>query len=238
LSASRRALELDDVVKEYPGHPPVRALDGVTLIVHEGESVAIVGPSGSGKSTLLQIVSSLDRPTSGVVRIAGYDVSAMSDNEVSATRAALIGFVFQEFYLLDGISALDNVAQGLLYMGMRRRERHERAAAALERVGLGRRAGHTPAMLSGGERQRVAIARALVREPAVVMADEPTGNLDSVASASLMRLLRELNGEGSTLMVITHDREIAGSLSRQVHLRDGRVENDTGTPVTMETSAL
>jgi putative ABC transport system ATP-binding protein len=230
-------LELDDVVKEYPGHPPVRALDGVSLTVHEGESVAIVGPSGSGKSTLLQIVSSLDRPTSGVVRIAGYDVSAMSDNEVSATRAALIGFVFQEFYLLDGMSALDNVAQGLLYMGMRRGERHERAAAALGRVGLGARAGHTPATLSGGERQRVAIARALVRKPAVVMADEPTGNLDSVASASLMRLLGELNREGSTLMVITHDREIASSLPRQVYLRDGRVETDAGTPA-VDASAL
>ena len=237
MNAARPVLELEDVVKEYPGQPPVRALDGVSLTVDEGELAAIVGPSGSGKSTLLHMVGTLDRPTSGIVRIAGHDVSAMSDNDVSAARAALIGFVFQEFFLLDSVTALENVGQGLLYLGIERDERDERAAVALDRVGLAARSTHTPAMLSGGERQRVAIARALVRDPAIILADEPTGNLDSVASASLMELLRDLNHDGATIVVITHEREIAASVPRRIELRDGKVEVDTGRRARASTSA-
>ena len=219
-------LRLRDVVKEYPGAPPVRALDDVTLDVRRGEMVAIVGPSGSGKSTLLNVIGTLDRPTSGSVQIDEMEVADMSDRRLSAVRAHLIGFVFQQFFLLDWYSALDNVATGLLYVGEPPAVRRERAAHALDRVGLGHRLGHRPGELSGGEGQRVAIARALVGQPAIVLADEPTGNLDSRTSESLVELLHELNREGATILVITHDQDVSGSFPRQVRLLDGRVESD------------
>jgi putative ABC transport system ATP-binding protein len=225
---SDTVLKLKDVVKEYPTDPPTRVLQGVDLTVRRGELLAIVGPSGSGKSTLLNIIGTLDRPTSGHVEVAGYDVSALSDRDLSALRGSAIGFVFQQFFLLSGMSSLDNVADGLLYHGVARAGRRARAAEALERVGLGHRLRHNPEKLSGGERQRVAIARALVGGPAVVLADEPTGNLDSASSDSIMGLLRELHDAGSTIVVITHDREIAASLPRQVAVRDGRIEHDSG----------
>jgi putative ABC transport system ATP-binding protein len=215
-------LELEDVTKEYPG--PVLALGGVSLSVAEGELVAVVGPSGSGKSTLLQIMGTLDRPSSGVVRVAGFDVAELGDGELAALRAHRIGFVFQQFFLLEGMSALDNVANGLLYAGLPADERRRLAAETLERVGLGHRLRHDAAKLSGGERQRVAIARALLGRPAIVFADEPTGNLDSRSSAEIVALLRELNRDGSTIVVITHDHEIAGAMARQVAIRDGLIE--------------
>ena len=222
------ALELHEVVKEYPGHPPVRALAGVDLRVESGELVGIVGPSGSGKSTLLHIMGTLDRPSAGSVHIAGVEVSGLGDRRLSGVRARLIGFVFQDFYLLDGVSALDNVATGLLYSGVPLRRRREAAAQALGRVGLHHRLDHVPSHLSGGERQRVAIARALVHRPAIVLADEPTGNLDTASSDSIMELIHDLHGDGSTIMVITHDRDVAASLPRQVGLRDGKIEYDNG----------
>jgi putative ABC transport system ATP-binding protein len=220
------ALELIDVVKEYPGEPPIRALDGVSLRVDEGEMVGIVGPSGSGKSTLLHIIGTLDQPTSGIVRLAGVETSSMSDRNLSAVRSQLLGFVFQQFFLLDGMSALDNVANGLLYRGIAPAQRRAQAKDALERVGLGTRLGHIPSKLSGGERQRVAMARAIVNRPAIVLADEPTGNLDSKSGASVMELINELHAEGRTIIIITHDRELAASLPRQVSVRDGRIESD------------
>ena len=224
-------LELRDVVKEYLTDPPTRVLHGIDLVVARGELVAIVGPSGSGKSTLLNIIGTLDLPTSGTVRVAGHDVSTLSDEDLSALRSTQIGFVFQQFFLLSGMTSIDNVADGLLYRGVPRRLRRARAAEALERVGLTHRMHHNPEKLSGGERQRVAIARALVGEPALVLADEPTGNLDSASSASIMALLHELHGGGSTILVITHDHEIAASLPRQVAVRDGRIEHDSARGV-------
>ena len=227
--AKAPVLELVDVVKEYPGDPPVVALACVDLRIDEGDLVAIVGPSGSGKSTLLHVMGTLERPSGGVVRIAGEDTSTMSDPQLSGLRARRLGFVFQQFFLLDGLSVLDNVADGLLYRGGRLAERRQLAQAAIERVGLGHRMGHRPNQLSGGEQQRTAIARALAGRPALVMADEPTGNLDSATGASILELLRELHDEGTTIVVITHDHEVAAAMERRVEIKDGRIIGDTPT---------
>ena len=227
LAAPALVLELHDVVKTYPG--PVEALRGVTLALETGELAALVGPSGSGKSTLLHVMGTLERPSSGTVRVEGHDIAALSDRELAGLRARRIGFVFQQFFLLDWMTALENVATGLLYTGTGATARRKLAREALERVGLGHRLGHPPAELSGGERQRVAIARALLGPRAIVLADEPTGNLDSTTSAGLIELLHELHRDGATILVITHDLEIAAAMPRQIEIRDGVIAHDSAS---------
>jgi putative ABC transport system ATP-binding protein len=219
-------LELEEVTKTYEAEPPVAALAGVSFLVRRGELLAIVGPSGSGKSTLLHLMGTLERPTAGRVAITGLNVAALSDRELAAVRATRIGFVFQQFFLAEHSTALENVSDGLLYSGVAAGERRDRATEALRRVGLGDRLKARPTQLSGGERQRVAIARALVGKPAIVLADEPTGNLDSATGETILALLHELHDEGATIVVITHEREIAARFPRQITLRDGLVVAD------------
>jgi len=226
LARPDMALELSGVTKTYDGTPPVRALVDVDLSIEDGELIGILGPSGSGKSTLLHIMGTLDRATSGTVRVAGLDVAQQSDKDLSAIRSRQIGFVFQQFFLLAGESALDNVADGLLYTGMPMPDRRDLAYESLDRVGLRNRASHMATKLSGGERQRVAIARAVIGSPRIVLADEPTGNLDSTTGSAIVELLEDLNSEGATIVVITHDRDIAKRLPRQVAILDGRIARD------------
>ncbi len=218
------ALHLDAVTKEYPGD--VFALRVVSVEVPEGEQLAVIGPSGSGKTTLLTVMGTLERPGSGGVHVAGHDVAKASDGELAGLRAHAIGFVFQEFHLQESITALDNVALGMLYTGRPLRQRRDAAQAALERVGLGHRLTHRPPMLSGGERQRVAIARAIAKRPLIILADEPTGNLDSKAGGEVVELLHELASDGATLVLITHEENIAGGFPRRIQMRDGQIISD------------
>jgi putative ABC transport system ATP-binding protein len=230
------ALELDGVSRHYPGIPPVRALDDVSLSILAGELTAIVGPSGSGKSTLMNVIGTLDRPTAGEVRVDGTATTTLTDPGLAGLRAARIGFVFQQFHLLEGASVVDNIAAGLLYRGVARGERRRLSTGALERVGLGHRLRHRPPQLSGGERQRVAIARAIVGEPAIILADEPTGNLDTASSASIMDLLTRLHAEGATILVITHEASIAARCHRQITMRDGHVVADAANTLEKTTA--
>jgi putative ABC transport system ATP-binding protein len=225
-ASTRPVAELVGASRTYPGQPPVRALREASLRIDDGEMVGIVGPSGSGKTTLLNVLGTLDRADAGTVRIDGEDLNALDDRQLSALRAHRIGFVFQQFFLAPGVSALDNVADGLLYTGRPLTERCRRAEETLDRVGLSDRAHHRPHELSGGQRQRVAVARALVGRPSLLLADEPTGALDSESGASVLELLRELHASGTTIVVITHDHDVANMLPRQVHIRDGRIETD------------
>ena len=226
VAGKREVLRLEAVWKVYPGNPPVEPVRGVDLVVHQGEMVGVVGPSGSGKSTLLHLAAALERPTSGEVLVDGRPVSGLSDRQMSGLRAHRLGVVFQQFFLLETMTALDNVATGLLYRGVAAPERRAAAARALRRVGLDHRLDHRPGQLSGGERQRVAIARALVGEPAIVLADEPTGNLDREAGRALIALLHDLNMQGTTLVVVTHDADVAAALPRTVRVTDGQVVAD------------
>jgi putative ABC transport system ATP-binding protein len=231
-------LDVDDVTKSYPGEPPVQALRGVNLTICPGELVGIVGPSGSGKTTLLQLMGTLDRPTSGRIWITGLDVATMPDGDVTYLRATRIGFVFQQFFLAEHSTVLDNVADGLLYAGVPLRERRRRALDALELVGLAGRPHARPTQLSGGQRQRVAIARALVGQPAIVLADEPTGNLDRATGHAILALVEQLHQAGSTIVVITHDHAIAERMPRKVEILDGRVVADTGLAADTDLSRL
>jgi len=217
-------LALETVVKEYPGG--VAALRGVSVDIGDRDQVAVVGPSGSGKTTLLTILGTLERPSSGEVRVAGVDVGSASDRRLAGLRAHEIGFVFQSFHLQEWMTAVDNVATGMLYTGARSRDRREAARAALERVGLGHRLDHRPGQLSGGERQRVAIARALAKRPVIMLADEPTGNLDSKSGAEVVALLHDLASDGATLVLITHDPGIAATFERRIQMRDGEIVSD------------
>lgn len=219
-------MELKNVTKTYPSQPPVEALRGVSLTVHRGELVAVVGPSGSGKTTLLQLMGTLDRPTTGSVRVTGLDVAQLPDRELSALRATRIGFIFQQFFLAEHQTVLDNVADGLLYAGIGLEERRDRGLEALALVGLAERCGARPTQLSGGQRQRVAVARALVGDPAIILADEPTGNLDSATGQSILALIDELHSRGATIVVITHDQGIALRMPRRVEVLDGHIVAD------------
>jgi putative ABC transport system ATP-binding protein len=229
VGGSSPVLEVDHVTKIYPSEPPVSALRGVSFSIGRGELVGIVGPSGSGKTTLLHLMGSLDRPTSGTVRVTGLDVGRLSDRELAALRATRIGFVFQQFFLSEYQSVLDNVADGLLYAGVPLAERRGQALDALALVGLAERPHARPTQLSGGQRQRVAIARALVGQPAIVLADEPTGNLDQATGESILELFEELHRSGATIVVITHDQRIAGRMSRQIDMLDGRIVSDNAS---------
>ena len=230
-------LSLEDVSKTYPGAPPVQALRRVGLAIRRGELVAVVGPSGSGKSTLLHVMGTLDRPSSGTVRITGLDAARMTDRELAWLRATRVGFVFQQPFLAEHATVLDNVAEGLLYAGVRLTWRRRLAAGALDRVGLAHRASARPTQLSGGERQRVGIARALAGLPAIVLADEPTGNLDSATGQSILALIEELHADGATIAVVTHDQQIAARMPRQLKMLDGQIISDTARPLAPSAAA-